>query len=157
MEAINERVAQLVKALGHTPTSFGKKIGKAQSSVAVIVDGRSKPGFEFLELVCTYFPEVSRDWLMVGEGEMFRQAITQTNKASDGGSFGAEVLGRVQAGFEEMRRVFEGQLSAKDQQIASLQRMLEATLGKSNDVTPDRSSLRTHPATERLMACELVG
>ncbi|MEZ0484334.1 hypothetical protein ACAW87_07260 [Fibrella sp. GW2-5] len=77
-------------------------------------------------------------------------------------SFGEDILARVSLEVAQLREVFANQLSAKDQQIASLQRMLEATLlGKPNDVTQDRSSIRrmfpfTNPQFTRVEVLEEV-
>ncbi|WP_375445788.1 helix-turn-helix domain-containing protein [uncultured Fibrella sp.] len=150
---INQRIGQLITAMKMSHNAFAKSINKASTTINYIVDGKGKPSYDVLEGILEVYPEVSPDWLMKGQGEMFRKAEpVTTNKSVDGGAFGEAVLGRVQAGFDEMRRIFEEELRAKNQQIAFLQRMLEAMPGKSNDVTPDRSEIRNHPATGELFA-----
>ena len=152
MEAINERVGQIVRELGITPSAFAKKIGKAQSSVAVIIDGRSKPGFEFLESVCNNVPELSRDWLLMGEGEMFKPKQADVTKA-DG--YLQEHLTRLEENFSkllEQLNVKDHQLESKDSQIASLTRLLESVLGKSNGVPSEGRIVPLYSTSEKAVA-----
>ncbi|PQA59136.1 hypothetical protein [Siphonobacter curvatus] len=83
MSTINERFAQLIKALKMNNNSFAKSLGRTNTSIANIVDRGSKPGFELLEEIFEAYPEVNPIWLMRGTGEMF-QAMTKV--AADGGA-----------------------------------------------------------------------
>ncbi|WP_288425887.1 helix-turn-helix transcriptional regulator [uncultured Spirosoma sp.] len=132
MESINERVSSLIKATGLSTNAFAKKLGKPQSSVAVIADGRSKPGFELLELICSTYPDVSRDWLLMGEGEMYRKD-NPANPAE--GDYLKEHIVNLEESFRRLSERFDSELLAKNQQIAGLQRTVDALVGKSEGVT----------------------
>lgn len=125
MEGINERFKQLIKALGMNSNSFAKSLGKTQSSVAAIIEGRSKPGFEFLELIATTYPQISRDWLLMGEGPMMREAV----KASD-----PDV--NIKHYVDRLETKFLGLLEAKDRQMEWMQRTIDhLRAGKLNGVS----------------------
>lgn len=132
MESINERVSSLIKATGLSTNAFAKKLGKPQSSVAVIADGRSKPGFELLELICSTYPEVSRDWLLMGEGEMYRKD-SSTNLPED--DYLKDHIVNLEESFRRLSDRFDNELLAKNQQIAGLQRTVDALVGKSEGAT----------------------
>ncbi|GAB3911479.1 hypothetical protein GCM10028803_53020 [Larkinella knui] len=123
---INERFKKLIEALGLNPNSFAKRLGKAQSSIAVIVEGKSKPGYELLEKVFANFPQVSRDWLLMGEGEMFRKEEK---------SAGADKY--LQEHLQTLEKKFETLLAQKDSVIEGLQSIIRyqrEQLGKSEVV-----------------------
>jgi transcriptional regulator with XRE-family HTH domain len=71
--SINDKILQLIEALKLNNNSFSKRIGVAPSVIGNITGGRKgKPSFELLEKIGVAFPEVSLEWLIRGEGEMFR-------------------------------------------------------------------------------------
>lgn len=134
MNTINERINGLIKASGLSTNAFAKKLGKPQSSIATVADGRSKPGFELLELICATFPDVSRDWLLMGEGEMHRQD-NHANPVSDGDGYLKEHIVNLEESFRRLSDRFDNELLAKNQQIAGLQRTVDALVGKSEGAT----------------------
>lgn len=60
-----------------------------------------------------------------------------TSKSADSGAFGEIVLDRVAAGIEELKKFFEEEIRVKNQQIAGLQRTVDALVGKSEGATVD--------------------
>jgi transcriptional regulator with XRE-family HTH domain len=122
INTINERIEALILHLAKgKQTEFAAKIGVPQSTIAGIVGIRqTKPGYEILEKIAIAFPEVNSDWLLIGEGEMFRDALP--SKPADGGEFGKEVIDRLLKIIEE--------LNQKDKEKDETIRSLSMTLGK---------------------------
>ncbi|MBH8569496.1 helix-turn-helix transcriptional regulator [Microvirga sp. STS02] len=69
-ESIDQRFAQLIKQFGLTKNSFAISLGKTASVVQHLIDGRNKPGYDLLCKVFEIYPNVSRDWLLLGRGPM---------------------------------------------------------------------------------------
>jgi len=67
---IDQRFAQLIQQFGLTKNSFAISLGKTASVVQHLIDGRNKPGFDLLCKVFEIYPNVSRDWLLLGKGPM---------------------------------------------------------------------------------------
>ena len=67
---IDQRFAQLIQQFGLTKNSFAISLGKTASVVQHLIDGRNKPGFDLLCKVFEIYPNVSRDWLLLGRGPM---------------------------------------------------------------------------------------
>ena len=67
---IDQRFAQLVQQFGLTKNSFAMSLGKTASVVQHLIDGRNKPGYDLLCKVFEIYPNVSRDWLLLGRGPM---------------------------------------------------------------------------------------
>lgn len=67
---INQRFAQLIQHLGITKNAFAMSLDKTASVIQHLLDGRNKPGFDLLQRVFEVYPNVSRDWVMLGQGPM---------------------------------------------------------------------------------------
>ncbi|MBF9239591.1 hypothetical protein I2I05_19520 [Hymenobacter sp. BT683] len=67
---IDQRFAQLIQQFGLTKNSFAISLGKTASVVQHLIDGRNKPGYDLLCRVFEVYPNVSRDWLLLGRGPM---------------------------------------------------------------------------------------
>jgi len=67
---INQRFAQLIQHLGITKNAFAMSLDKTASVIQHLLDGRNKPGFDLLQRVFEIYPNVSRDWVMLGQGPM---------------------------------------------------------------------------------------
>ena len=68
--SIDQRFAQLIRQFGLTKNSFAISLGKTASVVQHLIDGRNKPGFDLMCKVFEIYPNVSRDWLLLGRGPM---------------------------------------------------------------------------------------
>ena len=64
----------MMKTLGLTQKEFAAKLCVAEGTLSSIFNGRTKPTNNLVNAVHTFFPEVSINWLMFGEGEMYGAA-----------------------------------------------------------------------------------
>lgn len=64
---IQERVQLILKMHNLTPSSFADQLGVQRSNVSHVLNGRNKPGIDFLEKIITTFPRVNAHWLITGE------------------------------------------------------------------------------------------
>lgn len=63
-----EKRLQLIMASNHlTASSFADRIGVQRSNVSHVLNGRNKPGYDFLLKVVHAFPKVNTHWLLTGE------------------------------------------------------------------------------------------
>ncbi len=69
-DSIDQRFAQLIQQFGLTKNSFALSLGRTASVVQHLIDGRNKPGYDLLCKVFDIYPNVSRDWLLLGRGPM---------------------------------------------------------------------------------------
>ncbi|WP_310396368.1 helix-turn-helix transcriptional regulator [Hymenobacter sp.] len=67
---IDQRFAQLIQQFGLTKNAFAMSLGKTASVVQHLIDGRNKPGYDLLCRIFEIYPNVSRDWLLLGRGPM---------------------------------------------------------------------------------------
>ena len=69
---VNLRFAELIQEVGLTKNAFAQSLGKTASVIQHLIDGRNKPGYDLLCKVFEVYPNVSKDWLMEGQGPMLR-------------------------------------------------------------------------------------
>lgn len=71
---INDRISTLIDALGVSPNRFSETIHVNSTVVHNIIKGRrSKPSFDVLQKIITVYDDVSADWLLRGEGKLWRK------------------------------------------------------------------------------------
>jgi transcriptional regulator with XRE-family HTH domain len=68
---ILQRIKGLIEIKGYTINSFSKEIGIAQVTLNNYFRLNRLPAYETLHAILHTFPDVSAEWLMRGEGEMF--------------------------------------------------------------------------------------
>ena len=52
---------------------FAEKIGAQRSTLSHILDGRNRPSLDFLEKLTATYPGLNMNWLIKGEGTMFKK------------------------------------------------------------------------------------
>ncbi len=69
---MNKRLLQFLSAENISQTQFADTIHVARASVSHILAGRNKPGFDFLESMLRHYPNLNPEWLMTGNGRMYK-------------------------------------------------------------------------------------
>lgn len=65
------RIKQIIDSKGFTVNSFSHEIGIAQTTLSTYFTKNRYPAYETLYAILHRFTDVSAEWLMRGEGEMF--------------------------------------------------------------------------------------
>jgi|GEM_PF-3976778 len=76
-----QRFKQLRKAAGLNQQEFGEKLEITQSSVSQIESGKNMPSTAVLEKLVEVFPNLNKQWLYHGEGNMFLDTTPPTPAA----------------------------------------------------------------------------
>jgi transcriptional regulator with XRE-family HTH domain len=66
----------LIAHLKETKKTFADKLGISQSVITHLTTGRNNPGFEIIQKILITYPRVSPDWLLLNQGEIFRETKT---------------------------------------------------------------------------------
>ncbi len=70
---IHLRLQQLIEALDISVLEFARQLGEHRGEkIYHVLHGRLKPRYDTLEKILVAFPHVNGDWLIRGEGLMFR-------------------------------------------------------------------------------------
>ena len=71
---IRERIAAFMEAEQLTRNDFAIQIGVQRSNITHILDGRNRPSLDFIEKMLTKYPKINSEWLILGQGSMFKMA-----------------------------------------------------------------------------------
>ncbi|GAA3994762.1 hypothetical protein GCM10022408_01470 [Hymenobacter fastidiosus] len=71
---VGQRFIQLISHLGISKNAFAASLDKTATVVQHLVDERNKPGFDLLCKVFEVYPNVSKAWLLQGQGPMLTDA-----------------------------------------------------------------------------------
>lgn len=137
---IAQRLRLIIESLGMNTNSFSKKIGKSYSNVTYILEGKVKPGFDFISTILKFYPHINSGWLITGEGEMF----TSINSELRADGYLQEHLRNLEKQFAEIREMFNSELAVKNQQIAAKDRQIEKlidSMGKPLDVVVETQTV----------------
>lgn len=75
---MKERIADFLKAENKSAAQFAEEIGVQPSGISHIMSGRNNPSLDFIVKMLTRYPYISADWLMLGKGNMYREAAQNT-------------------------------------------------------------------------------
>lgn len=66
-----------MKQEGVTQQRFAEMLGISASSLSSIMNGRTQPTANHVLAIHKVFPNISLNWLMCGEGEMYAQEVSK--------------------------------------------------------------------------------
>lgn len=76
---MKERLAQFLKSERLTAVKFAEIMEVQPSSISHLLAGRNKPNFEFISRMLLRFPELNPEWIINGQGEMYKVVKTSGN------------------------------------------------------------------------------
>lgn len=71
---MKDRILKFLGQEGLSATKFADEIGVQRSSVSHILSGRNNPSFEFIQKILSRYKNINAEWLMLGNGNMFKKA-----------------------------------------------------------------------------------
>jgi transcriptional regulator with XRE-family HTH domain len=80
---MKERLLKFLNAIHLSSSRFAEEIGIQPSGVSHILSGRNNPGYDFIVKILRKYPDLNPDWLLLGEGEMFRNKAQTTDLFDD--------------------------------------------------------------------------
>lgn len=75
MITIDEKLKTIFAALKTTPHKFLTHHHFNRMTIYNIIGGRTKPGLEILERICTAEPQISAEYLLRGEGPPLKELV----------------------------------------------------------------------------------
>ena len=84
---ILQRVIHTIKELNLTDNQFSKKLGIAQTTMSGYLSGNRKLSLQVVESMLNAFEDISAEWLLRGEGEMYKTESENKNNSIDESQF----------------------------------------------------------------------
>ncbi len=63
---IHDRIRTIMRANHLSASEFADKIGVKRSNMSHVLNGRNKPGLDFLSKIIEHYPKVNASWLLTG-------------------------------------------------------------------------------------------
>ncbi len=83
---MKDRIIQIMRSAGLSNAEFADKIGISTSSLSHIFSGRNNPSLDMVKRLHKSFPDISLNWIMYGEGNMYDDNVSAAaNKDSVSG------------------------------------------------------------------------
>lgn len=79
---MKDRIRQLMESQHMTQQTFSDFIGISSASLSSIFTGRTKPTLNTVEAIRSKFTKINLDWLMYGQGPMFKDQGIESNSSN---------------------------------------------------------------------------
>lgn len=74
---------QILKKENISYAKFADIIDVQRSSISHILSGRNKPSFDFIQKILIHFPKINAEWLITGNGNMYKQSRAENDLFSE--------------------------------------------------------------------------
>lgn len=75
---ISERIALIINQKNLSVRAFSKSVSCADTTINNIIKAQSEPGYKLLVAILENYPDLSPEWLLLGEGSQYRQKEEDT-------------------------------------------------------------------------------
>ncbi len=123
METINDRVAQVITALGLTKTAFAARLNISQPTVSQICSGRCGVSDRTVSDICEKFG-INEIWLRTGIGEM-KLPLSQNEQL-------AKIFADVQVSDDERARLVKAFASLPPEAYPQIYKWFQAFMANLN-------------------------
>jgi transcriptional regulator with XRE-family HTH domain len=72
---MKERLLKIITSEGLTPSLLADEMGVQRSGISHILSGRNYPSFDFLQKLLVRFPKLNAEWLILGQGSMYKSTV----------------------------------------------------------------------------------
>ena len=141
---IGSRIKELIFKMNLNQTSFAKSVGVSQNAIFNTVTGNTTPRLALLDSILKVYPQVNREWLLEGKGEMFVDVAPAPIEVK-ADTYLQEYLRLLEEKFEKL-------LLQKDSVISDQRYMIEMLKGQLGKYKCAIATgvKREHPATAEL-------
>ena len=145
---MNERLRTLLTSEQLSSSAFADIIGVQRSSISHLLAGRNKPSYDFLIKTLEAFPGLRADWLLLGEGSMYKEDFNPSGSVLSGGN----ITGDEDTGNSAAERDHSTDLPEKESNLFSQSNEFKDVNkrrgGESDSVTGDNGQDKDLSATE---------
>ena len=80
---MNSRIKLFLDYKDLTHVEFANSIGVQPSNITHVLQGRNKPGFQFIANMLNIYPEINARWLITGIGDMLEKRFNERTLEPD--------------------------------------------------------------------------
>ncbi|MBN3034020.1 MAG: helix-turn-helix transcriptional regulator [Bacteroidales bacterium] len=101
MSDFRERIRMIMEHEGLNARELAAALDVQASAISHILSGRNNPGLEMVQRILIRFPEISADWMILGEGPMTKYLREQPGRKGEDGTPPTPAISRVEKDNEE--------------------------------------------------------
>lgn len=68
---------KIITSEGLSSSLLADEIGVHRTGISHLLSGRNEPSFDFLQKLLTRFPKLNAEWLIIGQGSMYKSTVTE--------------------------------------------------------------------------------
>lgn len=137
-----ERINKIIEEKQMSTTQFADYINIQRPTMSHIISGRNNPSLDIVMKILTAFPDIDSDWLMFGDGKMYKDEISNIQPESPALQSNKQTL--------EMMDLFSAEETAEESEeneIAEIhQNELKNTSHESSllksEIVPNKAEIR---------------
>jgi transcriptional regulator with XRE-family HTH domain len=88
---MKDRLSKIITSEGLNPALLAKEIGIQRATVSHVLNGRNNPGFDFIHNLLMRFPKLNAEWLITGQGPMYKSSTVDGVGKHDSDLFSSPV------------------------------------------------------------------
>ncbi|MGM9787676.1 MAG: helix-turn-helix domain-containing protein [Candidatus Cryptobacteroides sp.] len=81
------RLLQVLQAENISRSQFAEMLEISPATVTHLLNGRNKPSYEIIQAICKNFPNLNADWLITGNGKMYKNSPNSPENPQERGIF----------------------------------------------------------------------
>lgn len=81
------RLLQVLQAENISRSQFAEMLEISPATVTHLLNGRNKPSYEIIQAICKNFPNLNADWLITGNGKMYKNGQNSAENPQERGIF----------------------------------------------------------------------
>lgn len=132
IKGLTHRIELVCQNKGLTYNKLAKRLDMSSTTFYQLTSGRTKQLSIEVLIKFHQILGINIEWLVTGDGPMY--SISDQSELEALPVEGRE-MGRVAQKIDELKRYFDEEIRVKNQQIAGLQRTVDALVGKSEGAT----------------------
>lgn len=86
-----ERIKKIMEFKQINAGQFADEIGVQRSAMSHVLSGRNNPSLDFMLKIKSAYPNINLDWLLIGEGNMMENLVSEKTKTQMQERFALEI------------------------------------------------------------------
>lgn len=148
-----DRIEKIMQLENISSGQFALEIGIQNSTLSHILNNRNNPSLDVLKKILNRFPKISSDWLILGQGPMFRQESHSQSLSL----FGNEDENTYESGtlglFDEQN--FESSTTSKENEMLKKPSSSNTLLNLNEKLPENDQSALTPPSSVKVVEVKI--
>lgn len=139
---MKDRIAEILNREGFTAVKFAEIMEVQPSSVSHLLSGRNKPNYDFIARLVSRFPQYSPDWLINGQGSVYRGDAPSTHVIHQENANGT-VTNVTPNLFQKIESFNDEVTDEKEQLVSNIQDIIEQVTDVTSPKIENLASSKT--------------